>query len=431
MEKKTEVIEETEPPSSTEDAVKNEDSEPPSQSLKEECAFYDIDDYLTALAKYSKREHGYGRLSSKRLKFIKKYYPEISISEWNDWKWQVKNSVKSAEELVKFVNLTEDEYAFIKENQSILPLRITPYYASILNGKDISYPLTRSVVPSSAESLISPDEQKDPLSEELQSPVENLVHRYPDRVLFLVTGFCSTYCRYCTRSRFVGENHKCDNRNQVFEEGIEYIKNHNEIRDVIISGGDPLTLPDETLEKVILRIRAISHVEIIRIGTKVPAVLPQRITSGLVKMLKKYNPLYINIHFTHPDEITDETSAACRHLADGGFPLSSQTVLLKGINDSPITLKSLFQKLLSLRVRPYYLYQCDKVLGTSHFRTKIQEGLEIMKNLRGFTSGLAVPNYIVDLPKGGGKIALLPDYIGTEENGEFTFLNFMGKTYKY
>ncbi|MBN1150147.1 KamA family radical SAM protein [candidate division WOR-3 bacterium] len=431
MEKETRVAEETEPPNSQKETLQNEETEPPSQKTREDYGYYGVDEYLTALAAYSKKEHGYGRIPSKRLKFIKNYFPDISISEWNDWKWQIKNSVKSAEELSKFVNLTEEEFAFIEKNQSILPLRVTPYYASLLAGTTLANPLTRSVVPIADETVFSPDEENDPLSEELQSPVENLVHRYPDRVLFLVTGFCSTYCRYCTRSRYVGENHKCENRNRTHENAFEYIKNHKEIRDVIISGGDPLTLPDETLEKIVSRIRQIPHVEIIRIGTKVPAVLPQRITSNLIKTLKKFNPLYINIHFTHPEEITEETAAACRRLADGGFPLGSQTVLLKGINDSPLILKELFHKLLAARVRPYYLYQCDKVLGTSHFRTEIEEGIEIIKQLRGFTSGLAMPNYIVDLPKGGGKIALLPNYVKKEEKGNYTFCNFKGDTYGY
>jgi lysine 2,3-aminomutase len=276
------------------------------------------------------------------------------------------------------------------------------------------------MVPTIHELIKSPDEDEDPLDEEKQSPTRGIVHRYPDRVLFLSTTFCAANCRYCTRSRIVGGEERDE-----WAKSIDYIRKHTEIRDVIISGGDPLTMSDEMLENLIKEIRSIPHVEVIRIGTKVPVVLPMRVTEELVTMLKKYHPLYVNIHFTHPDEITEETSEACVKLADAGIPLGSQTVLLKGVNDDVATMKSLMQELLKIRVRPYYIYHCDNIVGSKHFRTTVEEGIEIIKGLRGFTSGLAVPQYIVDLPHGGGKISISPDYYLGDNN----FVNYKGEKF--
>jgi lysine 2,3-aminomutase len=280
------------------------------------------------------------------------------------------------------------------------------------------------------EFLLSAGEASDPLSEEDHSPVPNLVHRYPDRVLFLSTGFCSTYCRYCTRTHMVAKD-KCHIGIKSWEPALQYIENHPEVRDVLISGGDPLTMPDFHIEYLLSRLRRIEHVEIIRIGTKVPAVLPQRITKQLVGMLKKYHPLFMSIHFTHADEITPEVKEACERLANAGIPLGSQTVLLKGINDQVEVMKQLMQGLLKIRVRPYYLYQCDPILGSGHFRTTIAKGLEIIRGLRGHTTGYAVPTYVVDAPGGGGKIPLLPDYYRGHEAGYALLENYEGKTFRY
>lgn len=364
--------------------------------------------------------------------FREKFFSESSETDWSSWKWQIQNSIKDVETLSKMFELTDDELSALNLNRNSLPFRITPYYASILYGKGVDYPLRKTMIPRPNEMEIGFGESGDPLCEEHMSPVPNIVHRYPDRVLFLATEFCSSYCRYCTRHRVVGnkkELHRFSSKS--WEKGILYIASHPEIRDVLISGGDPLTMPDARLDYLLSRIRAIPHVEIIRIGTKVPAVLPQRITPKLIRILRKYHPLFISIHFTHPDEVTPETSVACRMLADAGIPLGSQTVLLKGVNDDAQILTELYHRLLMVRVRPYYLYQCDPVQGTSHFRTSVETGLDIIKKIRGFTSGYAVPNYVIDAPGGGGKIPLLPDYYQGRDN-EYVYLkNFEGKRYRY
>ena len=273
-------------------------------------------------------------------------------------------------------------------------------------------------------------EVSDPLFEGHDSPVSNIVHRYPDRVLFLVTGFCSTYCRYCTRSHMVAKD-KCHIGIKAWAPALEYIRKHPEVRDVLISGGDPLTMPDSHIEYLLSNLRQIPHVEIIRMGTKVPVVLPQRITRSLTSILKKYHPFFVSIHFTHPDELTPEVTEACNRLADAGIPLGSQTVLLKEINDNVNIMMKLMQGLLKLRVRPYYIYQCDPIPGSAHFRTPVEKGLEIIAGLRGFTSGYAVPHYVIDAPGGGGKIPLLPDnFVGREENSVL-IRNYEGNIYRY
>jgi lysine 2,3-aminomutase len=293
-------------------------------------------------------------------------------------------------------------------------------------------PLRRTHIPVGTEYLKTPGEADDPLGEDGHSVVPGLVHRYPDRVLFLATGFCSTYCRYCTRSRMVGEagGDYTFSRPQ-WEEALNYIASHPEVRDVLISGGDPLTLSDERLDYLLGRLRAIKHVEFVRLGTKVPVVLPMRVTRSLIRVLKKHHPLWMSIHFTHAAELTPEVTEAATRLADAGIPLGSQTVLLKGINDSVETLKPLFHGLLMRRVRPYYLYQCDPISGSSHFRTSVDKGLEIMQGLRGHTTGYAVPTYVVDAPGGGGKIPLLPDYVVGREGDDLILKNFEGEIYRY
>jgi lysine 2,3-aminomutase len=312
-----------------------------------------------------------------------------------------------------------------------LPLSITPYFASLLDEFDINQPLRKTVVPLVHEHSFSPGEEADPLGEEDDSPVPGLVHRYPDRVLFLVTNFCSTYCRYCTRSRMVGKSKDhCVSLNR-WEKAIEYIRNTKSVRDVLLSGGDPLTMSDERLEWLLSRLRKIPHVEMIRIGTKVPVVLPMRITKDLVKTLKKYHPLWMNIHFSHPDELTPEARFACERLADAGIPLGSQTVLLKDVNDSVDVIKDLMHGLLKVRVRPYYLYQCDPIPGSAHFRTPVRKGIEIIEGLRGHTTGLAVPNFVIDAPGGGGKIPLLPEYVKGHEGSDLILRNYAKRYYRY
>lgn len=362
--------------------------------------------------------------------FQKKFFPGSTKADWDSWLWQIKNSITDAGTLSKMFDLTEDELAAMKEIS--LPFRITPYYASLLYGRDPEYPLRKTMIPRTSELIRSFGEAADPLSEESMSPVPNLVHRYPDRVLFLATEFCSSYCRYCTRHRVVGNKNELHRFNsKCWDESIDYIARHTEVRDVLISGGDPLTMPDAKIDYLLSRIRAIPHVEIIRLGTKVPAVLPQRITPKLLKILKKYHPLMISIHFTHPDELTPESSAACSRLADAGIPLGSQTVLLKGVNNDAKVMTELFHKLLMARVRPYYLYQCDPVIGSAHFRTSVDDGLDMIRQIRGFTSGYAVPHYVIDAPGGGGKIPLIPKYFQGEDDDYVYLKNFEGKDYKY
>ncbi|MDR2885012.1 MAG: KamA family radical SAM protein, partial [Deferribacteraceae bacterium] len=333
--------------------------------------------------------------------FRKRFYPLANQRDWNDWHWQLANRITDVETLAKMIHLSAAEEEALQRGGNHLPFAITPYYASLIDPNDPSDPIRLCVVPTANELYIDPSEEQDPLSEEHDEAVPGLIHRYPDRVLFLATSFCSTYCRYCTRSRMVSES--CTKGTAHIQMGIEYIKAHPEIRDVLISGGDPLTMTDDALENILRQVRAIPHVEFIRIGTKVPTVLPQRITPKLTKMLRRYHPLFISIHAAHPKEFTKEAVAACARLADAGIPLGSQTVLLKGVNDNVDTMRKLMHTLLMARVRPYYLYQCDPVQGTSHFRTPVDKGVEIIAHLRGYTSGYAVPTYVIDAPGGGGK----------------------------
>lgn len=366
-----------------------------------------------------------------RVENFREYYlPGVSDLEWNDWHWQTRNSFRYYSQIEKFFNIKLPENHESK-NKDFLPLRITPYYASLIDFANPEDPLFKSVVPSANEFKIFNGEFSDPLHEKNSSPVRNLVFRYPDRALFLVTGFCSTYCRYCTRSHLVAKKEKSHFNLNDFEPAFEFLQQHSEIRDVILSGGDPLMLPTGRLEYILKRLRNIEHIEIIRIGTKVPAVLPQRITSRLVNMLKNYHPVYMSIHFTHPKEITPEATQAATLLADAGIPLGSQTVLLKGINDDVETMRKLFTKLMKIRVRPYYLYQCDPILGSGHFRTSIKKGLEIIKGLRGYISGYAVPTYVVDAPGGGGKVPLLPEYVISHDENGLKLSNFENNNFIY
>jgi lysine 2,3-aminomutase len=368
-------------------------------------------------------------VSNRSEEFIHRFFPLTTIDSWNDWKWQLRNAITGIDDLKKIMKLTDKEIMAINNLKGRLPLRITPYFASLIYDSKSSHPLRRNVIPVVEELIESSSEQSDPLHEKSFSPVKGIVHRYPDRVLFTVTQVCSNYCRYCTRSHTVGRLDKLGR--QDFEKAFKYIAAHTEVRDVLISGGDPLTLTDDTLDYILSNIRSISHVEMIRIGTRVPVVLPQRITDNLVAVLRKYHPLFLSLHFSHPDEITEDCAKACTKLADGGFPLGSQTVLLKGINDSVPVMKELMHRLLKVRVRPYYLYQCDLIPGSGHFRTTVKKGIEIIKGLRGFTSGYAIPTFVVDAPGGGGKIPLLPDYVVEHNNERIVLRNYKGVICEY
>lgn len=334
----------------------------------------------------------------------------VTPEEWNSWEWQWSHRIEDIDTLSQVISLSEEARAGIKRALTRVRMAITPYYASLMDRDDESCPIRLQAVPRGFEADIKPWELVDPLAEELDSPVPGLTHRYPDRVLFLVTDQCSMYCRHCTRRRVVGVTDRVAPPEQI-SKCIQYIEAHPEVRDVLISGGDPLTLSDERLEPILKALRRIPHVEIIRIGTRTPVVMPQRITVKLARMLAKYHPLYINTHFNHPKEITEESSRACAILADAGIPLGNQSVLLRGVNNCPKVMTELVHGLVRIRVRPYYMYQCDLTWGLDHFRTSISEGLAIIEHLRGHTSGLCVPTYVVDAPGGGGKIPLSPQYI--------------------
>ncbi len=363
--------------------------------------------------------------------FRRHFFPNATKQEWNDWRWQLRNRIRDVKSLEEMLLLSDDERQAFNGASASLPLAITPYYLSLIDPLNPHQPLRRTVVPSAWEHYRGVGEEDDPLHEEATSPAPGIVHRYPDRVLFLAAEFCSAYCRYCTRSRIVGRRENSAAIDARWKQGIAYIAAHPEIRDVLLSGGDPLTLADEQLEWLLSNLRRIPHLEIIRIGTKVPAVLPMRITPALVKMLRRYHPLWLSIHMTHPDELTPDTARACERLADTGIPLGSQTVLLAGINDDVETMKRLFQGLLRIRVKPYYLYQCDPIPGSSHFRTPVARGIEIIRGLRGFTSGYAVPTYVIDAPGGGGKVPLLPEYVAGREDGYLLLRNYAGRLFRY
>ena len=359
-------------------------------------------------------------------------YKDVNPLDWEDWHWQLKHRICTKEELAQIIKLTPEEEKGIDKAKGRLAMAITPYWASQIDAEDQNCPIRRQSVPVNDEFSISPHEMADPCAEDRDSPVPHLVHRYPDRVLLLSTDHCAMYCRHCTRRRLVGEHEEKDlNSETKFDAAIEYIKANRKIRDVLISGGDPLTLEDEVLESLISKIRAISHVELLRIGTRIPVSLPQRITEKLVQMLKKYSPIWMSIHFNHPKEITKRCKNACDMLSESGIPLGSQSVLLKGINDRPFIMKRLVHDLLQIRVRPYYIYQCDPVRGTQHFRTPVATGINIIEKLRGHTSGYAVPTYVIDGPGGGGKIPVGPNYILSQAKGKYVLRNYKGKIYTY
>lgn len=366
-----------------------------------------------------------------REAFRRRYFPDCSTEQWNDWRWQTRSRLRNFDAIARIFELSADERDGILNHKGSLPAGITPYYASLMSLTDPEEALRRTHLPVRQEFLRTRGEADDPLGEDHDAVVPGLIHRYPDRVLFLTTGFCSTYCRYCTRARAVGEpgGEYRYSRSQ-WDEALEYIAAHPEVRDVLLSGGDPLTLSDGKLDYLLGRLRAIPHVEFVRIGTKVPAVLPMRITRGLVEVLRRHKP-WISIHFTHPAELTPEVTEGLNRLADAGLPLGSQTVLLKGINDDIEVMRPLMHGLLMRRVKPYYLYQCDPISGSAHFRTPVEKGLEIIQGLRGHTTGYAVPTYVIDAPGGGGKIALMPEAIVGRDGDDVLLRNFEGKVYRY
>jgi lysine 2,3-aminomutase len=351
-------------------------------------------------------------------------WEDVPLSLWNDWRWQLSHRLNTVEEFQQVINLTQDEIAGLS-TPGRFRVDVTPYFASLIDLDDPDCPIRRQVIPTNHELKPFESEMIDSLAEEAHSPVPGLVHRYPDRVLMLVTTQCASYCRFCTRSRIVGESHAQFSSSQ-HEAQLAYIASNPKIRDVLLSGGDPLTMPLPILENLLARLRAIPHLEIIRIGTRVPVFLPQRVNEDLVKILKPYHPLWINIHFNHPKEITPEVSTALTTLADAGFPLGSQTVLMAGINDCPNIMMSLMHKLVKNRVRPYYIYQCDLVHGTGHFHTPIGKGIEIMEALRGHTSGYAIPTYVIDAPQGGGKVPILPNYLMSMSDSRVVVRNYEG-----
>jgi lysine 2,3-aminomutase len=363
--------------------------------------------------------------------FMKRFYPDATPDEWNDWRWQSRHRIRSLKDLERIFTLSADERDAAARHTGSLPVGITPYYASLMGLDDPYEPLRRTHVMVGDEFLRTPGEEDDPLGEDHDMAAPGLVHRYPDRVLFLTTGFCATYCRYCTRARVVG-NAGGEYHFSVHEwdKALAYIEAHTEIRDVLLSGGDPLSIGDDKLDHLLSRLRKIRHVEFIRMGSKIPVVLPQRITRDLVRVLRKHLP-WMSIHFTHPAELSPEVTEATNRLADAGLPLGSQTVLLKGVNDDIHTMKRLMHGLLQRRVKPYYLYQCDPISGSSHFRTTVDKGVEIIRGLRGHTSGYAVPTFVVDAPGGGGKIPLGPDYIVGREGDALVLSNYEGNRYSY
>jgi lysine 2,3-aminomutase len=363
-------------------------------------------------------------------------YKEISIwkdvtqDQWNDWHWQLANRIMDAEKLSMVIPLDDDEKRAITTSLKHLRMAITPYYASLIDINDPKDPIRKQAIPTMNELYKAPNESKDPLFEDVDSPVYGLTHRYPDRVLALVTDQCSMYCRHCTRRRKAGETDMPMPLDKI-EKMVEYVSEHPQIRDVLLSGGDPFTLSDERLELIIKKFKAIPHVEIVRIGTRTPVVMPQRITDDLVGMLRKYHPIWINVHFNHPNEITPDSERALAKLADAGIPLGNQSVLLRDVNDCPQVMKKLVHLLVKNRVRPYYIYQCDLSEGLSHFRTTVARGIEIIEYLRGHTSGFAVPTYVIDAPGGGGKIPVEPQYLISMGAGKVVLRNYEGGIFVY
>jgi lysine 2,3-aminomutase len=354
----------------------------------------------------------------------------VPASEWNDWTWQLKNRLTTAEQLEQHMVLTEEEKAGCAHANHKLALAITPYFFNLIDRSDPNCPIRRQVIPRGEEMIVSEEERLDPVGEDAHSPVPGLVHRYPDRVLFLVTDRCAAYCRYCTRSRLVS-NAQDYNFHPEYERGLRYIEAHPEVRDVLLSGGDPLLLSDRKIEHLLSRLREIPHVEFIRIGSRIPVFLPQRITPELCEVFRRYGPIWMSIHVNHPKECTADLKAACERLSFAGVPLGNQSVLLRGVNDDAEVMRALVHRLLRMRVRPYYLYQMDLITGGSHFKVPVAKGIEIIRALRGHTTGYAIPQYVIDAPGGGGKVPINPDYIEEIGEKEIVLRNYEGKLFRY
>ena len=357
------------------------------------------------------------------------HWPDVSAELWQDWKWQLKNRITSLEQLERYLELTPEERAGCLFAKDKLALAITPYFFNLIDPNDPNDPVRRQVVPHAGEMETAPEELLDPVGEENTKPVDGIVHRYPDRVLFLVTDRCAAYCRYCTRSRLVS-NAQDYNFHPEFESGLEYIRTHPEIRDVLLSGGDPLLLSDKKLDYLLGELRKIPHLEFIRIGSRTPVFLPQRITPALCEIFKKHGPIWLSIHVNHPSECSHELRDACERLSFAGVPIGNQSVLLKDVNDEAKTMKSLIHRLLMMRVRPYYLYQCDLITGSAHLRADARKGIEIIRSLRGHTTGYAIPQFVIDAP-GGGKIPINPEYVKEVTDTEIIMHNFQGQEYRY
>ena len=358
------------------------------------------------------------------------HWPGVSPEDWNDWKWQMRHRVTTVEQLEKLIPLEPGERAGVILSGTKLSLGVTPHFFNLIDPDDSECPIRRQVIPRMEEATTSPEEMADPCGEDAHMPVEGLVHRYPDRVLFLVTDRCASYCRYCTRSRVVsgaGDQELHTN----FEEIFRYLEKHTEVRDVLLSGGDALLFSDERLDHLLGRLRAIPHIEFVRIGSRVPIFLPQRVTPALCAVLRKHHPLWMSVHVNHPRELTVEVREALGRLADHGVPLGNQSVLLRGVNDDLPTMLALVRKLLQCRVRPYYLYQCDLIKGSAHLRAPVSKGIEIIEGLRGFTSGYAVPQFVIDAPGGGGKVPVNPGYVIYHDKEKVVFRNFEGKIFEY
>jgi len=358
------------------------------------------------------------------------YWPESALKKWTDHKWQMRNRINSLEEIEERIHLSQEERAGIILSGNRLAMSITPHFFNLIDKDDPNCPIRRQMIPRIEETWDDPTEMADPCGEDSHMPVPGLVHRYPDRVLFLVTDHCASYCRYCTRSRVVSGVGEQKLETQ-WEAAFEYLERTPQVRDVLLSGGDPLIFSDKKLEKILSRLSAIPHIQFIRIGSRIPIFMPQRITAELCDMLKKYHPLFISIHANHPKELTTEVQEGLIRLAEAGIPLGNQSVLLKDVNDTPEIQRALVHKLLMCRVRPYYLYQCDLIKGSSHLRTPVETGLNIIENLRGHTTGYAVPQYVVDGPGGGGKIPLNPQYIMNKDEQRVDLRNYEGKSFHY
>src|SRR5438445_7712349 len=358
------------------------------------------------------------------------HWQHIPAADWQDWGWQLKNRITTLDQLERYMTLTPEERRGVAFAGHKLALAITPYFFNLIDVNDPKCPIRLQVIPREAEMFTSAEERLDSLGEDEHSPVPGLVHRYPDRVLVLVTDRCAAYCRYCTRSRLVSNASGYDFHPQ-FDQQIEYIRNSPGVRDVLLSGGDPLLFSDEKIEHLLSQLRAIPHLEFLRIGTRIPIFLPQRITPQLCAMLRKYHPLFISIHSNHPRELTTEVRDALGRLADAGIPLGNQSVLLKHVNDDVTVMKALVQKLLMCRVKPYYIYQCDLISGSAHLRASVRKGLEIMEGLRGHTTGYALPQYVIDAPGGGGKVPINPDYVLSHNADRVVIRNFEGKIFEY